>query len=64
MAVSALDAAMQLVKIGGEGVDYYLLPEVLTVRERAAAGIAANGKVPHWVSELSTEPLMPSLLKP
>ena len=51
MAVSALDAALQLTKVGGVGL--YLLPEALTVRERALAGIAADGKAPYWVSRIA-----------
>ena len=51
MAASALDAALQLAKSGGEEGGIFLLPELLTVRERAMVGIAANGKAPHWVSD-------------
>ena len=45
LAVSALDAALGLTKVGGWT---YLLLSFLVIRERAAAGIAADGKAPHW----------------
>ena len=50
MAVSALDAALQLAKVGGVGM--CLLRQAMTVRGRALVGIAAAGKAPHWVSRI------------
>ena len=55
LCVSALEAALQLTRVGECS---YVLLEGLVVYERAAAGIEAGGAAPHWPKDTCQERLV------